>query len=349
VILEIEVKEQRTQQARFALGYGDRTGIAGLVEYSERNWQGRNQQITVRFERGLTTDRQLPTAGAASNFVISFREPFFDRHRTVLDVALYESNTSESEYLNGIITANFALNRLGSFISLTRPIDPQTSVTLRLRSERATITPLPIDLTTPPCNVDPNDPLCPRPLPSLFSPGRAIVLSLGGVRDTRDNPRVATRGERWALGLDFGVTALGGNFGFGKYTAEYTRYFSAGSGVIVGHALVGWSHGNLPLQEQFTLGGATTLRSYPYAFLRGSSAALFNAEFRMPLGGIARQLRDFTGIAFVDAGTAPISSNAQYGYGLGAMVNTAFGAIRIDYAVRPGGGTQTWLTIGNPF
>ena len=348
VVLEIEVKEQRTQQARFALGYGDRTGIAGMVEYSEKNWQGRNQQITIRLERGLTTERQLPTAGAPSNFSINFREPFLDRHRTVLDITLYNSNTSESEYINGVQSSNFALSRLGSFISLARPIDPQTTVTLRLRSERAEITPLPLSLTTPPCNVDANDPLCPRPLPSLFSPGRVLVVSLGAVRDRRDNPRVATRGERIALGLDIGLPILGANFGFGKYSAEWARYYPAGSGVIVGRALFGWSHGNLPLQEQFVIGGPTTLRSYPAGFLRGPSMTMVNVEYRTPLGGIARQLRDFTGIVFVDAGAAPISTNLRVGYGLGVMINTSFGAIRVDYGVRPGG-TQTWLTIGNPF
>jgi outer membrane protein insertion porin family len=348
VVVEIEVKEQRTRQARFALGYSDRIGIAGLLEYSERNWKGRNQQITVRLERGLTGDRQLPTSGAPSSFSVSFREPFLDRHRTVLDLTLYQTNANDSEYLNGILAANFTLNRLGSAISLTRPIDPQTTVTLRLRSERAGITALPLSLTTPPCNIDPSDPLCPRPLPSQFSPGRSIVLSMSGVRDRRDNPRNATRGERWAVGLDFGLPVLGANFGFGKYVAEYSRYIPAGSGVIVGRALLGWSHGNLPLQEQFVLGGPTTLRAYPAGFLRGASASLLNVEYRTPLGGIARQLRDFTGIAYVDAGAAPISTSFQLGYGVGVMVNTSFGAIRVDYAVRPGG-NQTWLTIGNPF
>jgi outer membrane protein insertion porin family len=348
VIVEIEVKEQRTQQARFALGYSDRTGIAGMVEYSERNWQGRNQQLTVRLERGLSGERTIPTAGAPSNFSINFREPFLDMHRTVLEVSLYQSNTNESEFVNSVLTSNFSLNRLGSALALTRPIDPQTSITLRLRSERTDITALPLNASTPPCDVDPNDPLCPRPLPSQFSPGRALVLSVGGTRDLRDNPRNPTRGERMAVTLEFGLRALGADFGFGKYSAEYSRYFPAGSGVIVGRALVGWSHGNLPLQEQFALGGSSTMRAYPAGFLRGRSASLLNVEYRMPLGGLARQLRDFTGIAFVDAGAAPISTNFQTGYGVGLMVNTTFGAVRVDYAVRPGG-TQTWLSIGHPF
>jgi outer membrane protein insertion porin family len=141
---------------------------------------------------------------------------------------------------------------------------------------------------------------------------------------------------------------LGGDFGFGKHSLEYSRYFPAGSGVIVGRALLGFSYGTLPLQEQFILGGPTTLRGFVAGRFRGSSMALMNAEYRVPMGFVARQLRDFTGIAYVDVGSAPISTRVQFSYGLGVAVNTVVGAIRIDYAIGSGG-AQTWLTIGQPF
>jgi len=112
---------------------------------------------------------------------------------------------------------------------------------------------------------------------------------------------------------------------------------------------VGLGYGNVPIQEQFFAGGPSTLRGAPYARLRGNSLALINLEFRTPLGFIARQLRDFTGAVYVDAGTAPIStSNIHLSTGIGISVNTAVGPIRIDLAVGPEG-RQTWLTIGHPF
>ncbi|MGQ0568927.1 MAG: BamA/OMP85 family outer membrane protein [Armatimonadota bacterium] len=354
VIVEIEVKEQRTQQARFGLGYSDRTGIVGLIEYSERNWKGRAQQITIRYERGLG-ERNIPsrTGPSASNFLLNFREPWIDAKQTALDVSVYENTTSEAEYTNNVITSQFNLNRLGSSIALTRPLDPQTSVSLRLRSERVLITPLPRDPTVPPCDTNPDDPLCPKPLPSFFSPGRTVALTLLGVRDRRDSRAAPTKGERLSASLDFGLPVIGGQFGFGKYLAEYTRYFPAGSGVLVGRGLLGVSHGTLPLQEQFIIGGPSTMRAYPVGFLRGSSVSLLNVEYRtplggLPLGGVARLLREFTGIVFVDAGSAPIAKNLLLGYGLGVSFNTAVGAIRIDYGLGSRGG-QTWLTIGQPF
>ena len=351
VVVEIEVKEQRTQQARFGLGYSDRTGIVGLLEYSERNWKGRNQQITVRVERGLG-ERNIPTLSgpAPSNFSFSFRNPHFDNRRTAMEITLYQSTTSETEYpFAGIApNARFNLQRLGSLIAFTRPIDAATSITLRLRSENSAIFPLPLDPGVAPCDTNPDDPLCPKPLPVNFIPGRTVAVSLIGLRDTRDNRILPTKGSKIQIATDLGLPILGGEFSFGKYSGEYVRYFKVGPGVFVGRTLLGISHGNLPAQEQFFLGGSSSLRAYTYGRFRGNSLLLVNAEFRAPLGWLARQLKDFTGIVFIDAGGAPISTNLVYGAGVGISVQTPVGPIRIDYAVGQEG-RQTWLTIGAPF
>ncbi|MDR7418821.1 MAG: BamA/TamA family outer membrane protein [Armatimonadota bacterium] len=353
VVLEIEVKEQRTQTARFGLGYGDRTGLVGLIEYTEKNWKGRNQTVNIRLERGLLSQQGQGGVTSArdpvvTNYVFSFREPYLDARQTAMEISLYQSVTREAEYLSGAISSRFALDRLGASLSFSRPVDATTTLTLRLRSERTEITPLPRDPLTPPCDTNPDDPLCPKPPPSFLSSGRVIVLSLSGVRDRRDSPVQPTKGDRWSLSNEFGLPVLGGDFGYGRHAVEYSRYFPAGSGVIVGRALLGFSYGTLPLQEQFVLGGPSSLRAYPAARLRGTSAGLFNAEYRVPLGFVARQLRDFTGIIYVDVGASPLFNNALIGYGLGVSVNTAVGAIRIDYSIGSEG-SQTWVTIGQPF
>jgi outer membrane protein insertion porin family len=351
VVIEIEVKEQRTQTARFGLGYGDRTGLVGLIEYTEKNWKGRNQTLNARFERGLISQAGGSSSAndpTVTNYVLTFREPYLDVRQTAMEVSLYQNVTKEAEYMSGTIASRFALDRLGAALSFIRPVDPQTALTLRLRSERTVITPLPLDPNVPPCNTNPADPLCPKPAPSFLSQGRVIALSMQAVRDRRDSPVAPTKGERIALNNDFGLPVLGGDFVFGKHSGEYSRYFPAGSGVIVGRALLGFSYGTLPLQEQFVIGGPSSLRAYPGARLRGTSAGLLNIEYRVPLGFVARQLRDFTGITYVDVGSAPIGSNVLVGYGLGVSVNTVVGAIRIDYSFGSEG-AQTWLTIGQPF
>ncbi len=352
VVVEIEVKEKRTQQARFGLGYSDRTGIVGLIEYTESNWKGRDQSVTVRYERGLGTQNLPSHTLPPSNFALIFRDPWFDAKQTVMNISLYEAITAETDYsTRGVVSSRFNLDRLGSTIGFTRPIDPLTSLTLSLRSERANITATPLDLTsTTPCPPVPPVPPTPNPcpLPQHFSPGRVVALSLGGTRDSRDSKTTPTKGERLGAQVDLGLALLGGNFGYTKVSAEYTRYFPAGTTVIVGRVLTGFSLGNLPLQEQFIVGGPQTFRALPVARFRGNNFALLNLEYRAPLDGLARMLKGFTGIVFTDVGAAPISSSLQFGYGLGVTVGTPVGQIRIDYA-RGSEGTQTWLTIGQPF
>lgn len=349
VIVEIELKEQRTQQARFGLGYSDRTGIVGLIEYTERNWQGRNQSITIRYERGLG-ERGAPSllGPAPSNFLFTFREPFFDALNTALEVALYQNTSTEFDYSGSTLISRFNIERLGSAIAFTRPLDPQTTASIRLRSERALIFPLPLDPNAPECS-NPDDPACPRPAPTRLTPGRTVGLTLMGIRDARDSRLTPTKGERLSLTLDAGIPGLG-DFSFIKYAAEYTRYFPlGGSTVLVGRTILGLSHGDLPIQEQFFAGGPSTLRGAPYARLRGNSLALVNVELRTPLGFVARQLQNFTGAVYVDVGTSPIStSNFHLSAGIGVSVGTAVGPIRIDLAFGPEG-RQTWLTIGHPF
>lgn len=346
VVVEIEVKEQRTQQARIGLGYGEQTGFVGLIEYSEKNWRGRNQSLTLRVERGLG-DRNVPLIGGppASNFSIIFRDPWIDARSTAMEIALYQTTVSDAEYTGTTITSRFDLERLGSSVAFTRPLSQDTAFTLRLRSERVLITPLPLLTTGPPCNPPP-DPLCPAPV--NLSPGRTVVVTLSGTRDTRDSRTAASRGDRLVLGIDLAMPILGSQFTFGKYVAEYSRYIPIGPGVLAGRMLVGFSSGGLPLQEQFLLGGPTTLRAFPVARFRGNDAALVNLEYRLPLGGFVRQLRDFTGIVYVDTGTAPIAAGFQVGYGVGLTVGTQVGTIRLD-AAWGAGGQQTWLTIGHPF
>ncbi|MGQ0550681.1 MAG: BamA/OMP85 family outer membrane protein [Armatimonadota bacterium] len=349
VIVEIELKEQRTQQARFGLGYSDRTGIVGLIEYTERNWQGRNQSITIRYERGLG-ERGGPNllGPAPSNFLITFREPFLDARNTAMEIALYQSTATELEYMDSTLTSRFNIERLGSAITLSRPLDPQTTLTARLRSERAQLFSLPLDPTAAACS-NPDDPACPRPLPSRFTPGRTVALTLVGLRDTRDSRLTPTKGDRLSLTLDGAIPVLG-DFAFIKYAAEYTRYFPlGGSTVFVGRTILGLSQGDLPIQEQYFAGGPSTLRGAPYARLRGNSMVLLNLEVRTGLGFVARQLQNFTGAFYVDVGTAPIStSNIHLSAGIGIGVSTAVGPIRIDLAFGPEG-RQTWLTIGHPF
>ena len=336
-VIVVEVTEARTAQIGGGLGYTSREGLIGFVEYRDRNWRGLGQSVAFRIERALQTTAE----GGRFNYELSFTEPFLDRHRTGLDLSLYARSSIEQEYTAGVATSRFELQRTGSFIALNRPLDPVTTGTLRFKSELTGITALPLD---------PTDPGSPVIDPSLLSDGRVVSIALTALRDSRDDRFRPTRGQRISLNTEVGLLALGGDFGFTKYVVDYQRVFRAwGRSVFVGRALIASAAGTLPLQEQFLLGGPSTVRSLSSGKYRGNNLVVVNLEYRFSLGTFIKQLGETQAILFADAGSTQLTTtDLKVGYGIGVAITTPIGPIRLDFAWGPEG-QQTWISLGAPF
>jgi outer membrane protein insertion porin family len=338
-VIVIEVQEARTTTIGGGVGYDSLIGAVGFIEYQDRNWRGLGQTLAVRAERGLQTDT------ARFNYELSFTEPFLDDERTALDLGIQSRATIDREYSSGVVTSRFEVVRSGAFATISRPVDPLTTATLRLKTETTDFTALPIDPNLP---FDPiTNPINP---PSLLSPGKVVSLTLSGVRDARDDRLLPRRGDRTALSLEFAHQVLGSDFTFSKYVAEYQHFFPIGKeSTILGRLLVGGSWGNVPLQEHFILGGPSTVRALPSGFARDTSIVVANLEYRFPLGTLFRPLGEMQAIVFADAGSAPAQVGTFHsGFGIGVAVKTPVGPLRIDFAFGPQG-RQTWLSVGSPF
>ena len=335
-VIIIEVKEARTAQASFGLGYSSRDGLLGFIEYRDRNWQGRAQTVVIRAERAVQTgsNQQL-------NYELSLNEPFLEPNGTALDLSVFSRYSVESEYTTGTLTSRYGLQRAGALATLSRSTDGGTISSLRLRSELSQITVLPLD---------PNSTVCPCPPPVGFVPGRVVSFQLGTSRDTRNSRFNATDGSIVTLTGELAAAAFGSDFSFTKYTLDAQRLFPVGEkSTIVTRVLLGSAVGNLPLQERYILGGPSTVRGLPIGFLRDNSIGVANLEYRFPMSALIPSFQDITSILFVDAGSAPISLNLLVGYGFGIAITTPLGPIRIDLAWGPDGTRQTWLSLGAPF
>ncbi len=95
VVVDVDVEEQPTGSLNFGGTYSNDTGVALSIGFSERNFLGRGQSLTVRIDSGAEN----------SNSVISIREPAFlgrdltfgltGRHLTTdFDSAAYETRVS---------------------------------------------------------------------------------------------------------------------------------------------------------------------------------------------------------------------------------------------------------------
>lgn len=340
-VVVIEVVEARTGSIGGGVGYSSAEGLLGFVEYRDRNWRGAGQTFAVRAERNVQTGQSVRT-----NYEINFTEPFLDSMRTALDLSLFSRATIEQEFAAGNPNpvSRFELFRAGSTLSLSRPLDPVTNGLLRLKSERT-------DFVTLPSNAsDPSSPLV-DPSSNLLTPGRVVSLLFSATRDTRNDRLRPTRGSSIGASAEFALPPLGSQFGFTKYLVDYQRLFPAGrNNAFVGRVFVGSAAGTLPAQEQFLLGGASTVRSYPSGFFRANSMIVLTAEYRFSLGTVIKSLGELQGIVFVDAGNAPLQfTDLKTGYGVGVSIGTPVGPIRIDLAFGGPTGRQTWISLGSPF
>ena len=110
----------------------------------------------------------------------------------------------------------------------------------------------------------------------------------------------------------------------------------------------GTSTGELPEYEYYWVGGADTVRGYPYGHARGDKMLVFNSEYRIRLVDAVQ------GVVFMDWGNAWKDganmdvSDLNMGYGLGIRLDTPLGIIRIDYGIGEDGG-QTYFSFGQSF
>ena len=239
------------------------------------------------------------------------------------------------------IFSRYQLSRSGSSVAVSRPFGPQTLVSVRLRSEETLFDVLPRD---------PLDPKSPRIPPKRLTPGRVVSVTVGGSRATFNDPQSPTSGERQLLSLEVGLPWLGGQFGFTKTNLDYMRLFPIRTNsYFLARLAAGYGIGNIPVQEQYILGGSSSLRALPFGALRANSLFVTNLEYHFPLGTLIRQLGEMEGIVFADVGNAPIRfTDVRIGYGAGVAIKTPFGPVRLDVAFGQGT-TQTWITIGSPF
>jgi len=337
VVLIIEFEEARTTSFSGGVGYSTTQGLLGFVEYQDANWRGLGQTLTARVQRSL-----LERGGPIRfNYEISFREPYLDSQRTSGDLALYSRSSLEIEFAKSKIRSRYQLNRTGSSVAVGRVLGTNTLVSVRLRSEETTFNVLPRD---------PAKPSSPKIPPRRLTPGRVISVTVGGSRSTLNDPQTPTSGERRLVSLEVGVPWLGGQFGFTKTNLDYMRLFPIrNNSFFLARAVAGIGTGNIPVQEQYALGGSSTLRALPFGALRANSMFVTNLEYHFPLGTFIKELGEVQGIVFADIGNAPIRfTDVRIGYGVGVSLKTPIGPIRLDVAFGQGS-TQTWIVIGSPF
>jgi outer membrane protein insertion porin family len=187
--------------------------------------------------------------------------------------------------------------------------------------------------------------------------------------DLRDDRFEPSRGSAHTLSLEVASLVFGSEVGFAKGEVG-TSWFASLKPLVfalsgrLGLAAPLIDDDEIPIEDRFFTGGATSVRGYredrvgpldaDQKPLGGNALVVLNAEVRFPVWGWLR------GALFVDSGAvtpevSDLSLDAfRTGVGLGLRLSTPVGPIRLDvgYALDPIPGEdrlQFYLTVGHAF
>ena len=312
-VLTINLTERKTGSATFGVSYSTQDRLVGFVEAADENFLGRGQRVnaTARFGKKL------------QEYELGFYEPYIDKSGTSLGVNLYRRSKQVQTLLKDheeVSKAQRTTN--GGDLTLGRPFGEFTRGRLTFKVENN----LYGDFE--------------GPVNDGFKDYKNRTIGLGLNTNTSDHPFNPTEGYKNDAYLELGTRLLGGDMQYAKLRLEHSRYFEVRDGGYIlavrglGGRLLAGDLGGAG-QEAFSIGGADTLRGYPYGghegSLEGDHMLVMNAEFRFPI------VEKVTGVVFTDWGTAWGKdesmglSDLANSYGLGVRLDTPLGLLRLDY------------------
>jgi outer membrane protein insertion porin family len=318
VVVKVKVVEKLTGEAGLGVGYNSEKGWLGFVRYKESNFGGNAQALELRYEFGSRTLYRL-----------SFEEPWLFGTPTSFGVALYDQVEKKNYWVNREIVGKYEEERIGGQIYLGRKVNDNWKWTLRYKTEDIAISVLEGE--------------------SPDGGGKTNSITPTIIYDTRDDIFNPHSGWWCSLQAEFAGRFLGGDYDYSKYVLDVRNYIGTGENATLALRLVGGiADSELPSFEQFSVGGASTLRGYDLYEFQGEKMLVFNLEYRF---GVAKNTQL---VVFGDAGYAWSLdedlrfSDLKTGYGVGLRFDTPIGPIRLDYGIGETG-AQTYVSIGQTF
>lgn len=345
VIVTYLLKEKRTGQLSFGVGFDSRSKLSVFGTVSQNNIGGTGKRALASVE-----------TGSRRNYEVSYGNPFVGNKNSSYDVSAYrrtlyrEPSLLKNLGVDTSSTYSYEERRDGGRLNFTAPLDYDRTRTLLFgyRNERARLFQTDNSGNVTPVTNAGN---------TLNSSGTVSALSFGFLRDKRDLRLDPSRGSREQIILEQGFKLLG-DTKFTKLDLDLRRYIPLIRGakaadqaklIFAGRAVIGKSLNQLPAFEQYYIGGADTVRGYDTDVQFGDNQFYSNLELRY------RFQNKIQVVGFVDAGSAfggnfssDSSLNTLFAYGAGVRLQTPIGPVRLDVGIGRDG-AKTQFGIGPTF
>jgi outer membrane protein assembly factor BamA len=354
VDLIVRVKEQPTVNIAATVGYSDGTGAVGFVDVSEDNLLGTAQRVALTWQRttqaNLEPDGTITSSDSRAAVSFSYLVPSLRPGAIGFGLEVYDKNTVFLPFFaGGQETIRSYERRKGGRAQIGTALNSRFSAALTARRDQVGYDAIPDRLNPPLDALD-------------TASGTVGALGVELIADGRDAAENPSRGFRHSFSVERAAGFFGGNRTFTQAILDLRQYLPlrgrqnktpASSGerrlpsVFALRVLGATSNGDVPLSEQFFLGGFDLLRGYDLFSIRGDRMLLATAEVRIPIGN------GLQGVAFTESGGAwqPgrqfALSDMRGSVGLGLRFLSPIGPIRLDAAY--GSRFQTYISLGQSF
>jgi outer membrane protein insertion porin family len=341
-----DVSEKRTGQFMLGMGFSSVDHLMGFIELSQGNFDlfgwpyftGGGQKLRLRAQLGSTR----------KDYDLAFTEPWFMGRKLSLGFNLYSHNRNYDDY---------DVETRGASINISKALPGANRIGLRYSLEDSSITD--IADTNVYYELDSYDFANNTGTPFYFDDEQDFTkstLALSLLHDTRNNPFVATRGNK----IRSFVSASGGPLGFdteiynvGLKTSSYIPLWLGHVLNIKGRVEFVEPYGDtesVPLANKLFLGGGRTLRGFEYRDVSpkvirklddgsyyarpfgGQSLFLVNVEYTIPIvKGVRLAAFYDTGNVWSDSYTVELNNLAS-STGIGIRLDMPGFPIRIDRA-----------------
>lgn len=338
VHLIVTVVEKKSASLLFSVSYGSSSGFGGGVAYKESNLGGRARVLDAGFD-----------LGEYSRYWITLSDPYMDRKNFSWKIGAYRHEDKELTYRRQRVNVfKYDERRLGGFIGLGRKFgrDEQYSWNLTLDWHKSEIDTHKYkdsnlkDYGITEAQIEKHYISQDALNTKVFS----ATLELN--RNTLDRYLPYPKGDRQTLGIEKAFKMLGGEWDYTKYWLEGAYYtpirgienfielgITEDSPVIfAARVRGGYSSGNVPFSERYSLGGASTIRGYESGYHRGDAMVLGNVELRVPID------KNISFVAFYDIGKTWMRGSSfsdtpwMKSPGIGIRLKTPLGNVRVDVA-----------------
>ncbi len=331
IILKISVSEAPTGQAGVGIGYSTVNGVQGSISFQERNFRGKGETVSAL----VIFSRNNP------GYELAYSDPYLTQ-KNYFSTSLYDLNYRQQRDPGSPVESELDIDSTGGSFSFGERFSDTLSGSIGISL---------VDYDYTVVKGDPFAGFGPERRARLQEAGqtRSVTLSLN--HDTRDNIYSSTRGAVYSASTQ--IAGFGGDFDFRKYILEARNFFPRGRGDTFGvRARVGIAEGNVPIFEEFRLGGVFSVRGLPEDALIGTKSLLLNAEYRFPID----KEKTFVAAIFTDwASVGESFSELKTGYGAGIGIRfrvpaLGLGALRLDlgWDIKEGG-SRLHFGIGEMF